>query len=178
MHGVMVTTETIDTTTLHRLETGYRANVERVHGYVHHRVGPGDAMDVVAETFHAAALAARDGRIDQVTTAWLMAVARNKVADHWRRAYRAKAWRAHTHLRPSEAVMFPVDWHEDPRRPAVIAALDRLRPRDRALLVFHHVDGMSVAELADLLTLSVSATESALARARQAFRRLYDGGGL
>lgn len=47
-----------------------------------------------------------------------------------------------------------------------------LREDQRALLL-HHVDGMTVAELADAGGRSVSATESALARARRAFRRLY-----
>lgn len=160
-------------TTLSRLEQVYRDNVRRVHGYAHHRVGPNDALDIVAEVFHAAAMAARDGRIHQVTTPWLMAVTRNKVADHWRRAYRRKAKAHLLHLREADVTTFPHDWHEDPRRPAVLAALDRLRPRDRALLVLHHVDGLAVAELAELLGMSVSACESALARARRAFRDRY-----
>lgn len=155
------------------LEQVYRDNVRRVHGFAHHRVGPDDALDVVAEVFHAAAMAARDGRIHQVTTPWLMAVARNKIADHWRRAYRHKAKVHLTHLRGADMTCFPHDWHEDPRRPAVVAALDRLRPRDRALLVLHHVDGLEVVELADMLDISVSACESALARARRAFRDRY-----
>lgn len=163
-----------DAPALARLEEIYRANVARVHGYAHHRVG-GDAMDVVSEVFHAAAVAVRDGRVDQVTTAWLMAVTRNKIADHWRRAYRARARRTLTEMRGDDVVTFPEHWHEDPRRPAVVAALDRLRADQRALLVLHHVDGMSVTELADMTGKSVSATESALARARRQFRRMYEG---
>lgn len=73
---------------------------------------------------------------------------------------------------------FPDEWHEDPRRPYVVAALDQLRDDQRSLLVLHHVDGMSVAELAESSGRSVAATESALARARRAFRRVYRGGDL
>lgn len=172
----MQTAYTTDPDTLARLEEIYRANVRRVYGFAHHRVGDGDAMDVVSETFHAAALAVRDGRIDQVTTAWLMAVARNKIADHWRRAYRRKARLQLIRPPPEDLVAFPDHWHEDPRRPEVIAALDRIRDDQRSLLVLHHVDGMSVAELAELTGRSPSAVESALARARRAFRRMYLGG--
>lgn len=172
----VTTTQTADAATLARLEALYRANVRRVHGFAYHRVGADSAMDVVSEVFHAAALAARDGRIDQVTTAWLMAVARNKVADHWRRAYRRRARSLLALARTEDLVSFPEHWHEDPRRPAVVAALDRIRDDQHALLMLHHVDGMTVAELAELTGRSVAATESALARARRAFRRVYDGG--
>ena len=115
-----------DAPALARLEEIYRANVGRVHGFVHHRVGA-DALDVVSEVFHAAAIAAREGRVEQVTTAWLMAVARNKVADHWRRTYRARARWTLVAATEEDAVTFPADWHEDPRRPAVVAGRRRLR---------------------------------------------------
>ncbi len=172
----MTTTQIADQNTLARLEALYRANVRRVHGFAYHRVGADSAVDVVSEVFHAAALAARDGRIEDVTTAWLMAVARNKIADHWRRAYRRRARRLLASVRTEDFVSFPEGWHEDPRRPAVVAALDRIRDHERALLMLHHVDGMTVADLADMTGKSVSATESALARARRSFRRVYDGG--
>ena len=171
--------ETSVDTTLARLERIYRDNVRRVHGFAHARVGTDEAVDVVSEVFHAAAVAAREGRIDQVTTAWLMAVTRNKVHDHWRRAYRRKA-RAHlTHARGDDLMDFPPDWSTDPRRAEVLAALDQLPPRDRSLLVLHHVDGMSTAELAASADKSVAAIESALARARRRFRTHYrsDGDG-
>lgn len=161
---------------LARLEALYRANVQRVYGFAVNRVGHDDAADVVAEVFHAAALAARDGRLDAVTPPWLMAVARNKVTDHWRRAYRRKA-RAHlAEARGEDLVHFPDEWTQDPRRSQVIAALDQLSDRDRGLLVLHHVDGVPVAELAEATGTSVSAVESALARARRRFRAHYQPG--
>ena len=165
--------ETAVESVLDQLEAVYRANVRRVHGFANARLGPDDALDVVAEVFHAAAVAAREGRIEQVTPAWLMAVTRNKIADHWRRAYRRKA-RAHlTHVSERDLMEFPADWSADPRRADVLAALDRLSPYDRSLLVLHHVDGTSTADLAEAANKSVSAIESALARARRRFKSHY-----
>lgn len=69
---------------------------------------------------------------------------------------------------------FPEDWAESSQREAVLAALDRITPRHRNLLVAHYVDGMPIPELADLMGQSVVALESALARARRSSRTQYD----
>ena len=69
-------------------ERTYRANVRAVYGYAATRVGRSEAEDVAAEVFQAAAVAFADGRAEQVTLAWLMTVARNKVIDRWRRTER------------------------------------------------------------------------------------------
>lgn len=158
-----------------RLESLYRSMVRRVHGYARNRVGADDAADIVAEVFHGAALAIREGRGDAVTESWVMAVAHNKVMDHWRRSYRRKAKAHLVEHREDELVDFPVDWSEDPRREFVIAALDRLNDRDRGLLIVHHVDGMPIDEMAATTGKSVAAIESALARARRRFRTHYRG---
>ena len=154
----------------------YRDNVRRAYGFVFHRVGPDDALDITADVFHAAALAYRTGNTDGVGPAWLMAVARNKVIDHWRRTARRKAKQHLAMTEERDLVEFPPDWSADHRRPAVVAALDELRPNHRSLLILHHVDGMPIAELAELLQKSERAVESALARARRAFRAAYDPG--
>ena len=154
----------------------YDAEVDRVYGFAVNRVGRDEASDIVSEVFHAAALAFRDGNGDRITAAWLMAVARNKVMDHWRRSYRRKAKFHLTHARSQDMTDFPPDWAADARRPAVVAALDALPKLDRALLVLHHIDGMPITELADLLGKSERAIESALARARRKFRAHYDEG--
>ena len=96
--------------------------------------------------------------------------------DHWRRAYRRKAKLHLTHRREADLADFPLDWAADARREAVVTALDALSERNRSLLVLHHVDGLSTAELADALGTSVRAVESALARARKKFREHFDGG--
>lgn len=152
--------------------TFYDDNVVAVYSYARARVGADDAEDVVAEVFHAAALAWRQGRADQISTAWLIGVARNKIIDRWRKAQRRKA-KAHLLGRPGDQTVFPDDWFDDERREAVLAAMDRLSDRHRSLLILHYLDGMRVREIAEDLASSERAVESALARARRAFRSAY-----
>lgn len=152
----------------------YRTMLPTVYRFTTARLGPVEGEDVAGEVFHAAVVAYTDGRRDAVTPAWLMAVARNKVIDRWRKAERRNAITFLNRKRPTELMSFPEDWAESPQRGAVLATLDRLTPRHRNLLVAHYVDGMAVPELADLIGSSVAAIESALARARRSFRAHYD----
>lgn len=157
-------------------EALYREMLPVVHRFAATRLGEADGEDVASEVFHAAAVAVRDGRSEAVTPAWLMAVTRNKVIDRWRLAERRSAILLLNRGRADDYVEFPADWNQDPRREHVLAALDRCRPADRTLLVLHYLDGMSAAALAEVMSCSVSAMESRLARARRAFRRHYPGG--
>ncbi len=152
----------------------YRTMLPTVYRFTTARLGSAEGEDVTGEVFHAAVVAYTDGRRDAVTPAWLMAVARNKVIDRWRKAERRSAITFLHRKRPTELMDFPEDWAVSPQRDAVLAALDQLTPRHRNLLVAHYVDGMPVPELAELMDRSVAATESALARARRSFRTHYD----
>jgi len=62
-----------------------------VYKYASARLGKDDGEDVTSEVFHAAADRLRKGEEDVVTPAWLMAVAKNKVIDRWRKAERRGA---------------------------------------------------------------------------------------
>ena len=46
------------------------------------------AEDLTSEVFMAAVDFVTRGRVDEVTTAWLIGIARHKLVDHWRRAER------------------------------------------------------------------------------------------
>ena len=59
-------------------------------------------------------------------------------------------------------------------RDAIRRALETLPPAQRAALLFHHLDGLSVREVARLLARSDSAVESLLARGRASFRTAYE----
>jgi RNA polymerase sigma-70 factor (ECF subfamily) len=104
---------------------------------------------------------------------WLIAVARNKLVDHWRalaREDRKLALVASLEPEPPEIELPP------PVDPGVASAtLARLNPTYRAALVLRHVDELSVPAVADLLGRSVEATEQVLSRARAAFRAAYQG---
>lgn len=155
-------------------ENFYRDTVETVWSFAARRVGAEEAKDVVAETYTAAVVAVREGKSAAVTLPWLITVCRNKIIDRWRKAERHKS-RMHLVAEAfGNGPMFPDDWHHDDRRDAVLATLDRLNARQRALLVLHHVDGMSARSLADESGVSQKAVESALVRARRSFRREYE----
>lgn len=153
----------------------YDAEFGSVYRYASARLGRSDGEEVTAEVFHAAALAHADGHESTVSPAWLMAVTRNKVIDRWRSAERHKAKRHLVWPREEDAVEFPEHWTRSGNRESVLEALDRMKSRHRTLLILHHVDGMSVPEIATALGESARSVESALARARASFRRNYDG---
>src|SRR5205809_8084673 len=73
----------------------YRVALPRVYGYLLPRCGSAAlAEDLTSETFLAAVDASRHGARTEVSTAWLVGVARHKLVDHWRpleRAHRSLA---------------------------------------------------------------------------------------
>lgn len=153
-------------------EAFYRQHVGEVYAYTVARVGREDAEDITAEVFHAAAKALTAEEAAELSAAWLMTVARNKVIDQWRKRERREQ---KLHLLtfedempdPSESVL------SSEQREKVLAALDRVSNRHRFLLMTHYVDGMSASEIADASSMSVAAVESALARARRSFRHQF-----
>jgi RNA polymerase sigma-70 factor (ECF subfamily) len=99
-----------------------------------------------------------------------MAVVKNKVIDHWRRLERRErklhlVWAGDgAQPDPYERVFAAAD------RQKVVEVLERLSERHRLLLMLHYVDGHSARELAEISGGTSVAVESALARARRAFR--------
>lgn len=151
----------------------FNAHFDHVYNYARARVGPHEGEDVAADCFHAAAIAYRDGRAEQVTRAWLFSVAHNKVIDRWRRASTQRT-KAHLLTAPlNDDDGFPSTLDTASTRDAVIKALDQLNHRHRALLILHHVDGAPTREIAAQMGMTPAAIDSALARARRAFRRHY-----
>ena len=158
---------------LRALEDVYRANVRLVYGYAAARLGRAEGEDVTGEVFQAAALAFAEGRANQVTPPWLMAVTRNKVIDRWRRAEQ-RMGKAHL-LEQAGEVVGPLQLSLDrERRDQVLDTLSALNGRHRMLLVLHYLEGQSVPEMAAALGESVRTVESALARARRRFRTIYE----
>jgi RNA polymerase sigma-70 factor, ECF subfamily len=151
----------------------YRHALPQVYGYVLPRCGSTVvAEDLTAETFMAAVAAVRTGRVQapEVTVAWLVGVARHKLADHWRRSAREERGKAAVAVLAEEAGD-PWDEHLDAQ--VAHAALARLAGPQRTALTLRYLDGLPVAEVAACLGRSVHATETLLVRARAALRRIY-----
>ena len=127
------------------------------------------AEDLTQETFLAAARQVRDGRADELSVAWLMTVAQNKFIDHVRRRRRDErnlvvAWEngEHDELRT---------WRRERDRQRARDELEDLPAMQRAALILFYLEDLTVAQTAARLGKSVRATESLLARGRDALRR-------
>jgi RNA polymerase sigma-70 factor, ECF subfamily len=151
----------------------YQRALPQVYGYLLPRCGSTVvAEDLTADTFMAAVAALAEGRIRaaDVTVAWLIGVARHKLADHWRRSAREQRGVAAVAVLAEEAGD-PWDKHLDVQ--AAHAALARLPGPQRAALTLRYLDGLPVAEVAACLGRSLHATETLLVRGRAALRRIY-----
>jgi RNA polymerase sigma-70 factor (ECF subfamily) len=153
----------------------YDSALPQVYGYLLSRCGQRAlAEDLTAETFVAAVDAVRSDRPPPLSAAWLVGVARHKLADHWRRQAREdRGLQAVAGQLPGTSAA------DDPWNgwlDAVTAreVLARLGPHHRLALTLRYLDGLPVPEVARLLDRTLHATEALLVRARAAFRRAYD----
>ena len=134
---------------------------------------PTVAEDLTGETFLAAVRAVREGKVPDLTIAWLVTVARNKLVDHWRRLAREERSLRLATDPDADVVDDGMDARFDRHAREVLAELGA---HHRAALTLRYLDGLSVPEVADHLGRTVHATEALLVRARHAFRARYDEG--
>lgn len=151
----------------------YDSALGDVYGYLASRCGSATlAEDLTSETFLAAVDAVRREDVPELSVAWLMRVARNKLVDHWRRREREeRSLRAVD----SEAAV-PVEDEWDVRLDVLTAhrTLALLGAHHRSALVLRYLDGLPVKDVATCLERTVGATEVLLVRARAAFREQYE----
>jgi RNA polymerase sigma-70 factor, ECF subfamily len=140
----------------------YRRHRREVYGAVLRDVrDPDEAEDVTQIAFLNAFRAIRRGEVPDKPRAWLVTIAKNVV----RRRYRALA------TKPQEVVLDPesapdlVDL-DGPTAGEIAAAIRRLPPNQRAVILLREIQGHSYAEIADELDLSLPAVETLIFRAR------------
>jgi len=127
------------------------------------------AEDLTQETFAVAVAAARAGRSEALTLAWVLGVARHKVIDHYRQASRDKRRMALLAADGTDVdEMRPL---ADREPAAIVQALTSLSAEHRLVLVLKYLDDLSVVQIAATLGKSPQAVESLLARARQSLVR-------
>ena len=128
------------------------------------------AEDLTSETFLAAMDAARKAEPPPMTVAWLIGVARHKLADHYRRRHDRFSVPVAELPEPAE----PDDsWDGELDRIVAEQVLARLSEQHRTVLALRYMDDCSVPECAELIGRTVHATEALLVRARRAFRAQY-----
>lgn len=149
----------------------YDDALPQVYGYLLHRCRNSSvAEDIAAETFMAAIESIGRGAVAEVTTAWLIGIARHKLVDHWRRIERDER-----NLRAVDAPAAADDpWNAELDGFAARDTLERLGAHHRSALTLRYVDDLSVPQVAAILDRTVHATEALLVRARRAFRDVYE----
>ena len=154
----------------------YEAALPRVYGYIHGRTaGDRDLAEEITQQAFVAAVRGRatfDGRADPVV--WICSIARNALADHYRRASRDE--RRHLSLVVRE-ISIQGDaraWAQVDDRDEVLTALRDLTPEQRTALVLHYADQLPAREIGRLLGRSEASVESLLARGRDRLRVLLE----
>lgn len=143
----------------------------RVHNLCYRMLGdPYAAEDAAQETFLRAYRAIRRYDLDRPFVTWLLTIASRYCIDQLRRR--------RLQTRPFDEYLgeiLPADTpgpegtltrREEEQR--MQAALDELKPTDRAAVVLHYWHQLSYEEIAGTLSLTVSAVKSRLHRARKA----------
>lgn len=139
-----------------------------------------EAEEVTQDTFLSAFQALENFREDSAFFTWIYRVATN----HCLMRLRKKKPEARGDLTELEGLAgrAEVQWARSPDKAvaqrefssAMDAALHRLDDDARAVLVLRAFDGLSMTEIADMLSLSVPAVKSRLHRARQAVKASMD----
>jgi RNA polymerase sigma factor (sigma-70 family) len=136
------------------------------------RVSDADTVsDIVQETL-VRLLAARPRLAERALGPYAIVVARNLVASHWRHAAHGErlAHRLHDPRQPAAPEERIVEREE---AQAIRAALERLSPRERDVLVGHELDGRPTADLADDVGSTAGAVAARLNRSRAKLRVEY-----
>ena len=143
----------------------YRRNLPVIYGYLLRLCGGriDQAQDLTQETWLSFVNHVRADPEIAVDVRWLVTVARCRFIDQWRRERRfdrnlSLAWAAE---RGND-----VDDAGEPTPTELIDHLVSLIADHRLVLTLRYIDGFTVAEVADLINRTTTATYSLLARAR------------
>ena len=140
---------------------------QRLFAYVRQMLSPGsrqDAEDVMQDVFVRAYGALRADSRDVNLRAWLYRVAHNRCIDHLRRPTPPPAEIFEMSRRPLHDPIEEAQRRDDLAR--LVEDVGRLPEQQRSALLMREIDGMSYADLAAALDVTVPAVKSLLVRAR------------
>ena len=149
----------------------YERALPVVYGYLLRLCG-GDreaAWDLTQDSWLTVVDRLAQGQTDKATVGFLLAVARSRYLDSWRRQRRLQrklrlVWAGARESEPAELSARKVLEH-----------LSACSDEHRVVLMLAYIDGIPVAEIAEMLGSSVSSTYSLLARARNELRNHLTG---
>jgi RNA polymerase sigma-70 factor (ECF subfamily) len=154
----------------------YERSLPQVYGYLFHRCGrnPELAEELTQQAFVEAVRSRGKFRGQADATTWVVGIARHKLVDHFRRAERdSRRLAALSARHPGNAAL--AGSAAPPVPDDIDDALALLPASQRAVLVLHYMDQLSVRDVARSIGKSEAATASLLARGRDAFRQAYQG---
>ncbi|MDP2709753.1 MAG: sigma-70 family RNA polymerase sigma factor, partial [Solirubrobacteraceae bacterium] len=123
-----------------------------------------DAEDALQDVFLRAYSSLRDNDRPVSLRAWLYRVAHNRCIDHLRKPVPPAIDLFETSRRPLRDPTLEAERRDDLRR--LIEDVRRLPEQQRSALLMREMDGLTYAELADALGVSLQAVKSLLVRAR------------
>jgi RNA polymerase sigma factor (sigma-70 family) len=150
----------------------YRSDIVAYCGW--RASSPSDAQDAVAEVFLAAWRRLDELPDGDAARVWLYATARRVIANQ--RRSRRRWFALHDRLALEASTRLP---EETPSptddRTLVHEALRRLRPRDREVLLLAEWEGLSPAEIAEVVGCLTVTARGRLHRARRRFQVAFEG---
>jgi RNA polymerase sigma-70 factor (ECF subfamily) len=152
---------------------------DRVYRTAARLVGPEDAMDIAQEVFLRAHRELKRFRGRSALSTWLYRMAVNASLNQLRGSKRELARRERFGPGVSSAPPAPdrTILDEEMKR-TVWRAIDGLPERQRTALTLHRFEGLSAAEVGEVMGLSTGAVESLLHRAKRALLVALSGSGL
>jgi RNA polymerase sigma factor (sigma-70 family) len=123
-----------------------------------------DAEDVLQDVFARASAALRADTREVNVRAWMYRVAHNRCIDHLRRPVPLAADVFEVSRKPLHDPVDEAQRREDLKR--LVADVGRLPDQQRSALLMREIDGISYADLATALDVTVPAVKSLLVRAR------------
>jgi RNA polymerase sigma-70 factor (ECF subfamily) len=155
--------------------TLFQRHIGSVYAFVLKRVGSNQvvAEDIVQEVFFDAWRNLRQFRVDARFPAWLVGIAKRKLARHYRNAAPCvEACSSRVLDTLSDDGPMPGEALETQEAElAVTKGLALVASEARELLLMKYRDGLSMKEIALALNISAAAVNSRLQRAREAFKK-------
>ena len=151
----------------------YRRFAPKLSRFIAGKVAnPSDAEEILQDTLFAFLEAIRDFQGQCTVQTFLFSICQHKVVDYYRRKKLKHA--VFSQMPQLEAIISPLLGPEDQLDAVLVsekihAVLTRLLPRYRQLLLLKYLDGLSVAQIAKHLAMTLKSVESQLFRARKAF---------
>ena len=152
----------------------YYKYADLLFAYILHQVDKEAATEIWQETWVVMAEKMNDFQYRSTIFTWLSAIAKNKIADHYRNV------RKQEQFLNIDKLSFDIDADEldigsiDGETQAdAITALAHLTSEYRYLLELKYIENKSIDEIASEMDKSYKSTESMLTRAREAFRKRF-----